>query len=66
MPFPATSARVDADAIRAVDDALTSRRSIRAFLPTRAEVAGKGIGAPAWREGARVWHGIRAGETAWA
>lgn len=34
MPFPATSARVDADAIRAVDDALTSRRSIRAFLPT--------------------------------
>lgn len=34
MSIPAASARVDADAIRAVDAALTSRRSVRAFLPT--------------------------------
>ncbi|AOK54090.1 nitroreductase [Burkholderia stagnalis] len=34
MSVPAVSARADADAIRAVDDALTTRRAIRAFLPT--------------------------------
>ncbi|PFW63211.1 nitrobenzoate reductase, partial [Bacillus sp. AFS075960] len=34
MSVPAAPPNVDPDAIRAVDAALTSRRSVRAFLPT--------------------------------